>query len=545
MSDSDDKYLAALAARQAHIDAILNSKSRKRIVVAGPGTGKTYLFKRVIEGKDNTLTLSFVNALVDDLSLELCGLSEVRTLHGYALSVLATATKKDVSLFPKLSYVMKRDADVLRGVAVNFDKIFHIRDDGNEHLPFYTERHRYYGFYGYTDVVYAAVKYLEARKDKVPTYDQVVVDEFQDFNLLEVSLIDALSEQSPVLIAGDDDQALYDFKSADARHIRECHGGDGSPYEAFTLPFCSRCTRVIVEATNDVIASAKATGLLPGRIDKSYTYFDDKKKDIDSAKHPHIDYKQVYAAQIPWAIETEIKSMAEAWRESFSILVIAATSTQCKNMVKALREKGFQNVSYVERDKPEPNLMDGLKLLSEDKESNLGWRVVAEVLMPEKAFVALLKTSDTSKPFVEYIPAGIKGRANELLKALRNLKNDKLDEESTLALCKELGLDPVKQGREELLDEMDTQQKFGGATRKLPIKVTTVQSSKGLAADLVFVTYFDDQYFIREKDNISDQDACNLIVAMTRARKKLMLISSAKKDPTFLSWIDKDRIRRV
>lgn len=32
-------------------EAILNSSSKKKIVVAGPGTGKTFLFKEILERK--------------------------------------------------------------------------------------------------------------------------------------------------------------------------------------------------------------------------------------------------------------------------------------------------------------------------------------------------------------------------------------------------------------------------------------------------------------------------------------------------------------
>jgi superfamily I DNA/RNA helicase len=102
--------------------------------------------------------------------------------------------------------------------------------------------------------------------------------------------------------------------------------------------------------------------------------------------------------------------------------------------------------------------------------------------------------------------------------------------------------------KEKLKKDMASWDRRGaGATRTIPIKVTTVQSSKGLAADLVFITYFDDQYFIRDKDKsvISDQDVCNFIVALTRARKKILIVSSAKRDPSLLGWIDKVRIERL
>ena len=122
---NNDKYTASKKARQEYVDAVLNSKSKKNIVVAGPGTGKTFLFKEVLKGRKNSLTLSFVNALVEDLSLELCGISDVKTLHGFARSALGTVVSGSVKVFPKLSEVIKEDAIVLLGKDIDFDYIFH------------------------------------------------------------------------------------------------------------------------------------------------------------------------------------------------------------------------------------------------------------------------------------------------------------------------------------------------------------------------------------------------------------------------------------
>src|SRR5208337_3135846 len=89
----EGKYGIATRKRQEHTDAVNRSPSSKKIVVAGPGTGKTYLFKSILEGKKNPLTLTFVHSLVDDLSLDLFGLSEVKTLHGFARGILKTAAR--------------------------------------------------------------------------------------------------------------------------------------------------------------------------------------------------------------------------------------------------------------------------------------------------------------------------------------------------------------------------------------------------------------------------------------------------------------------
>ena len=85
--------------------------------------------------------------------------------------------------------------------------------------------------------------------------------------------------------------------------------------------------------------------------------------------------------------------------------------------------------------------------------------------------------------------------------------------------------------------------------RKIPIGATTIQSAKGRAADFVFVTHFDDKFFIRASDKtaISDQDVCNFVVALTRARRAVFLISSKVSEnmavkPTFLNWIEGRRL---
>ena len=286
---SDERYAEVSADRQSYVDAILQSPAPRKIVVAGPGTGKTYLFKQVLKDKPNTLTLTFVNSLIEQLALELCGMSDVRTLHSFARSELHRATGKSIAIFPKLPGVIEDDARILLGTRMKFEKMFYDRDDENSGLAFYQERKAYYGEWrGYADVVFDLVKMYEDDASRVPKHDQVVIDEFQDFNKLEVSLIDALAEKSPILLAGDDDQALYDFKSASACHIRDKHG-DGCPdYASFELPYCSRSTRVIVDAVNDVVGAATDCGLLCGRVDKKYKYFECPDKDEESTRiHEH------------------------------------------------------------------------------------------------------------------------------------------------------------------------------------------------------------------------------------------------------------------
>ena len=96
----------------------------------------------------------------------------------------------------------------------------------------------------------------------MPDYD-LVLDEFQDFNKLEASVV-GLSESNPIVVAGDDDQVLYStLRQANSGHIRNHHSG--GEYEVFYLPFCMRCPKVIVDAVASIFKKAAQIGALPGR----------------------------------------------------------------------------------------------------------------------------------------------------------------------------------------------------------------------------------------------------------------------------------------
>jgi superfamily I DNA/RNA helicase len=547
-----DKYVNAKKERQKHVDAVLDSAASRKIVAAGPGTGKTHLFKMILQGKKKALTLTFVNALVEDLALELYGLSHVSTLHSFARAELKNVVG-DVRIFPKLPALICEDALLLLGQEINFEPLFNNREDESEHLTFYLKRRAYYAHYGYTDIILSAVQHFESQPADVPTFEQVVVDEFQDFNRLEVSLIDLLAEKSPVLLAGDDDQALYVFKNASTDHIRQRHRGELGDYKSFNLPFCSRCTRVIVETANDIVKSAKQSGHLIGRIEKPYQYFDDEVKDEESNRNPKIVYKRTYERQIPWYIQKSIEDIAIQIQNKFSVLVISPSRNKCHLIADGLRGKGFENIEPVEqKDHEGATLLDGLKLLLSDRNCNLGCRIVSKYLFEPERFTSILKKTHLNAPkqFSKILKVEERKVIAELLKTIRAVTaGEEIDKDALNKILEQIGLNQHEMAIDSLKSQIkgDAPQQSAPGVRKIPIKVTTIPSSKGLAAEYVFITHFSDQFFIKNQDKvtISDQDICNLLVAITRARRRVYLISTDQaKDSTFLNWIDNARIEK-
>jgi superfamily II DNA or RNA helicase len=214
-NDITSKYTEHEFHRKEYTDAILNSTADRKIIISGPGTGKSFLFqeickKNIEQGKDKNLTLSFINELVDDLKKDLYQLSEVKTLHSFALGCISG----DRKIFIKLGRIIEGDYKIATGEKIDFDEVFCNLIEDEDSLSFYSKRRKYYDFFSPNCSVYTLLKIFEEKEEKIPRHSQILIDEFQDFNKLESKLIDFLSRKSPILIVGDDDQSLYDFKYA-------------------------------------------------------------------------------------------------------------------------------------------------------------------------------------------------------------------------------------------------------------------------------------------------------------------------------------------
>lgn len=545
-------YAEALAERDQHTETILQSGAPRKVVVAGPGTGKTTLFAKLLTRRGgDTLTLSFINALVDDLALGLYGISEVRTLHGFSARVLRQET--GAKIFPKLSQVISEDAAIFLGEDdIDFDKMFYRYEDDEKYISFYKERKKYYGkYYGFADAIYAVAKLFEASPHKIPKYAQIVVDEFQDFNNAEVTLIEMLAGASPILLVGDDDQSLYiDLKNASPDHIREKYDVTASDYEALSLPFCSRSTKVIVEAVNDVVDNAKQHGLLKGRVPKPYRYFRCAKKDAESAAHPKIVYTQQYEGEMPLFFQNEIAKIAKHEREKFGVLVIVPPKMGKRllpKFSKALKKRGFRNVTYPTRSVGgEPTLMEGLRVLLDNKDDNLGYRIVAKHILDAANFETLLRKCAGEEKISDHLSEDDQKKIKRLLRALKKIRDDKdIDEADFDEFLKAAGRNPYQSAADTIRDELlaDDFMLFRAdrAIRQIPITLTTITSSKGLSDDYVFITHFDDQHFVRDSA-VSDNDVYAFLVALTRAKKKSFLVSSKDETPLFLDWVDTSKI---
>ncbi len=88
-------------------------------------------------------------------------------------------------------------------------------------------------------------------------FDHVLVDEYQDTNRLQASILQALKPDGQGLtVVGDDAQSIYGFRAAEVRNILDFPAQFEPPAQVVTLARNYRSTQAILEASNAVIALA-------------------------------------------------------------------------------------------------------------------------------------------------------------------------------------------------------------------------------------------------------------------------------------------------
>ena len=554
--------------RQKYTDAIINSTSKKKLVIGGPGTGKTYLFKSLLSkvrsdsGKPG-LVLTFIKNLVADLETDLKGLAKVSTFHAYCKSILDTFKNRSFEYYPHILEVIAKDFDILgqrKCKKEDIEKAFFSLKD-KDLIKLTIKIGDYYNAGGHTDSVYRVTRYFESDHERIPVYPLVIFDEYQDFNFIETKLAELLYSKSPVLIVGDDDQALYGFKQASPKYIRQL--AQNTEFKKFELPYCSRCTKVIVRATMKVISKAKENGLLKDRIDKPFKYFPPDKH-ADSQANPSIinvncSVERNNCHYIGKYIAKEISNIpilciqdSEKHPEP-TVLVIGPK--QFLNGVKNEISKKF-NVDLEEKQEDKIDILDGYKMIAKNPKSRLGWRILLHFDPCGNAEKIISDSISTNKDIIDSIVSNkYISQHCELSKIVKKIS---------------LGLDLIPEERQKIeagvslsFEEIktklsDTNREDSTTSGQAPnnkallprILCTSFEGSKGLAAQYVFIVGVNEGHFPR-KNPPQDIDIFRLIVGLTRTRKRCYMIScnhfgSERLNPSiYKAWLGKELSKEI
>lgn len=539
---SPEELEAITAARSAATEAITASRARQRLIVAGPGTGKTFAFKHALQAVGNGgLALTFINALVRELERELSPANMVHTFHGFCKHLLhkhpVEGVSKEFHYYPPLLRILSNDHRVLGRLNCRLEDLEAAFHDLDESTGLIGESLRLGGYYDavcHTDLVYRVLRHFEGNSETVPIYPLVVVDEYQDFNRLETRFIERVASKSPVLIAGDDDQALYDFKRATPEYIRSL--ARDQDFQRFDLPFSSRCTKVIVDAVNNVIREACRRGKLNGRIEKPYEcYLPEKATDsrvYPAIVHASCSVERKGTSYIGRYVLEQIdlvprEHIDESHRGRYPTALVIGRTHFLRPVYEVIRERHPSAILRV-GNAPDVEILDGYRILARRPESRLGWRIVLETrgfeCWEEKVGQCLERGEEISG----ILPVDFKGQHLKNVESLRRLLDGQsLDPGLAEKLEAECGvsIDEIERRRvqdEDADAEEDRGERIvGGPT----IVCTSLLGAKGLSAAHVFIVGFNDAVFPGDPREVTDHEICCLIVGLSRTRKQCHVVS--------------------
>lgn len=499
--------------RKECLEAIITTAKDKKIIVAGPGTGKTHTFSELLkhlpaDGKAIVFTL--INNLVFDLKKELSSIGnsniKATTFHGFCREMLHSKIHFEAGFeyFPKLTRLICTDADLLAvGFSKkDFDKSFANLDE-NKAMEFYLERADYYNASSHNDAVFKVYNFLKENTEEIPEYEIAIADEYQDFNLLESSFVNLLATKNKILIAGDDDQALYKFRFAEKKFIRDLR--KNPDFQFFPLPFCSRCSPVLVDAANYFVKKAQKAGLLKDRIPRDYfCYWPDKYIE-------NINYPKIFVAHCSTAktmnefVATRIQEIKQAesidgTEKDIQFLIIGPESGyHINNLATYLKEKLDGNIYEIQTAKEKEDLLveEGYSIIQRGN-NNLGWRIVMEIDPIDNQADIIGKSYESNAPLESLLPIEYVARHRILISGI-------------VVNAEEEGLP-----EDEIPEENNDQ--------KVKIRMTNFYGSKGLTALHVFVIGLNNGTFPKNDGNIEDDEICKFIVALTRAKKSCTLV---------------------
>jgi superfamily I DNA/RNA helicase len=583
--DALGKELDALAPaerrnfRDANARAVARHSDIRMLIVAGPGTGKSTLFKERIlfwleqNASAKILALSFVRKLVADLAADVQNdttltdaqkrQADISTLHKYARSVVEQNHGTKEWPFAPHFRVIAEDwkavvwDDVLLVAGQtdhakyswkSFEKQLH--DDEFEGAAEwkalrngYFTLCKFYNAAGFADLILRAKDALWENA-ALNEHGLFIIDEYQDFNAAEEKLLEQITYRAEAtLIVGDDDQVLYEtLKSGKPSLIRAIYQGTDSVNAM--LPFCGRCDFHIVHAASHFIAQSPD----PDCIKKIYLPLSGaegcKKVQVVACATPStaVDYIRKFIEDHKDEIEKRRGELAEGRAKDAYLLILSPSKAVNFYKPNDARDELFDLVALY-REEGRKFSDEYYKVLSYYSMANypLNNFTFRKVLYYEGVrgteFLPLLRDCLASgKSFSALDHKHIKAALAKAANVREILDSKETIEKKIEALAKQIQIHDLKLLKRDLerhaidkkrIEAVEHQDEEEAELEEIQIKqmsvveLMTIVGAKGLSADHVIIIGFDDV-------NMKPVTRNAFFVAKTRARKSLHLITALK-----------------
>lgn len=566
-------------------------------VFAGPGTGKTFAMVRRIarileehHESESILAVTFTRTAAADLKeqLESLGLNastriKASTLHALCFSILAEESVFEFThriprplLSHELNYLVfdlsnrfggrtrvtgllkayeaawaRLQTDTPGGPSDDIDAAFHAA------VLDWLIYHRSM-LVGELVPLTLAFLYQNPAVQFLPSFEHVLVDEFQDLNKADQSLVEELSRNASLIVVGDDSQSIYSFRHANPEGIRTFP--DTHPDTiCYTIEKCRRCPENIVSISNTLIGNdSYRSRIVPLQAIEGLD-----NADIHLIQHNSLDDEVETSADF---VEYYLNSHETL--PAGQILILSPRRLVGNMIRDALINRGLNSLSYFTEDplKP-PAASEGFCLLSllvnsNDRAALRAWLGMNSSNGLTGGYYRLRAFAETHHIEPSSVLEQIKGgrvtiphtnrlierwdKLQENLEQIRDLQGLELvralwpiGEETTddiRIIAENLAIDyPIPRTlHRELIREI-TQPHLPDSKSDI-IRVMSLHKSKGLTAEMVIIPgcvsgalpYIDSRSSLAQQDLQRSEQRRLFYVAITRAKKVLVISSSTK-----------------
>jgi superfamily I DNA/RNA helicase len=193
--------------------------------------------------------------------------------------------------------------------------------------------------------------------------------------------------------------------------------------------------------------------------------------------------------------------------------------------------------------------LDGYRRLAADAES-LGWRIITLCFEFNGCEDAVREALEADDDLMPRLPEEYREQHLEIAELVRRLRDGEMltaEQEAQLEAATGMEIAEVRRSLavvEEDEDPPPEDEEVEEPAEDAPtIWFTSLIASKGLSAAHVFIVGFNNGFFPRDLNGITDDEVCKLLVALSRTRVECHVVSCGRfgegwlEESTFADWI--------
>jgi hypothetical protein len=193
--------------------------------------------------------------------------------------------------------------------------------------------------------------------------------------------------------------------------------------------------------------------------------------------------------------------------------------------------------------------LDGYRRLAIDAKSRLGWRIITLCFDFPECDELVRAALEAGCDLAPELPGEYREEHLEIAELVRRLREgEQLTDEQEGQLSEAVGMElgKIKESLGIADDEEPSgeESEDGDVNEDVPtIQFTSLVGSKGLSASYVFIVGFNNGFFPRDPNAITEDEVCRLLVALSRTRVECHVVSCRHfgagwlEESAFAEWI--------